>query len=87
MSAADAHLAYQLLDEADVDLVLLDLHLPQMSGDTFYRRAHAPLAAPGGPHRPHDGRHLCRDGALASGSAALPAPPQAVHARPPSAYW
>jgi len=36
VSAADAHLAYQLLDEADVDLVLLDLHLPQMSGDTFY---------------------------------------------------
>jgi CheY-like chemotaxis protein len=36
VSAADAHLAYQLLDETDVDLVLLDLHMPQMSGDTFY---------------------------------------------------
>jgi DNA-binding response OmpR family regulator len=36
VSAGDAHLAYQLLDETDVDLVLLDLHLPQMSGDTFY---------------------------------------------------
>jgi DNA-binding response OmpR family regulator len=36
LSAADAHVAYQMLDEADVDLVLLDLHLPQMSGDTFY---------------------------------------------------
>jgi DNA-binding NtrC family response regulator len=36
VSAGDAHLAYQLLDETDVDLVLLDLHLPQMSGATFY---------------------------------------------------
>jgi DNA-binding NtrC family response regulator len=36
VSAGDAHVAYQLLDEADVDLVLLDLHLPQMSGATFY---------------------------------------------------
>jgi CheY-like chemotaxis protein len=36
VSAADAHLAYQLLDETDFDLVLLDLHMPQMSGDTFY---------------------------------------------------
>jgi len=36
VTAADAHLAYQVLHEADVDLVLLDLHLPQMAGDTFY---------------------------------------------------
>lgn len=36
VSAGDAHLAYQVLDETDVDLVLLDLHLPQMSGTTFY---------------------------------------------------
>jgi CheY-like chemotaxis protein len=36
VSAADAHLAYQLLDETDVDLILLDLHMPQMSGATFY---------------------------------------------------
>ncbi|HKT58736.1 MAG TPA: response regulator [Gemmatimonadales bacterium] len=36
VSAGDAHLAYQLLDETDVDLILLDLHLPQMSGATFY---------------------------------------------------
>jgi CheY-like chemotaxis protein len=36
VSAGDAHLAYQVLDETDVDLILLDLHLPQMSGDTFY---------------------------------------------------
>lgn len=36
VTAADAHLAYEVLHETDVDLVLLDLHLPQMSGDTFY---------------------------------------------------
>jgi len=36
VTAADAHLAYQVLHETDVDLVLLDLHLPQMSGDTFF---------------------------------------------------
>ena len=36
VSAADAHLAYEMLDESDVDLVLLDLHLPQMSGATFF---------------------------------------------------
>jgi DNA-binding NtrC family response regulator len=36
VTAGDAHLAYQLLHETDVDLVLLDLHLPQMSGDTFF---------------------------------------------------
>lgn len=36
ISAADAHVAYELLHGPDVDLVLLDLHLPQMSGDTFF---------------------------------------------------
>lgn len=36
VSAGDAHLAYELLDETDVDLILLDLHLPQMSGATLY---------------------------------------------------
>ena len=36
VTAGDAHVAYQLLHEIDVDLVLLDLHLPQMSGDTFF---------------------------------------------------
>jgi DNA-binding NtrC family response regulator len=36
VSASDAHLAYQVLDGTDVDLVLLDLHLPQMGGDTFF---------------------------------------------------
>jgi DNA-binding NtrC family response regulator len=36
VSAGDAHLAYQMLDETDIDLVLLDLHLPQMAGDTFF---------------------------------------------------
>jgi DNA-binding response OmpR family regulator len=36
VTAADAQLAYEVLHETDVDLVLLDLHLPQMSGDTFF---------------------------------------------------
>ena len=36
VTAADAQVAYALLHEIDVDLVLLDLHLPQMSGDTFF---------------------------------------------------
>ena len=36
LTAGDPHLAYSMLDEADVDLVLLDLHMPQMSGDTFF---------------------------------------------------
>jgi len=36
VSAGDAHLAYQVLDETDIDMVLLDLHLPQMTGDTFF---------------------------------------------------
>jgi DNA-binding response OmpR family regulator len=36
VTAADAQVAYEVLHETDVDLVLLDLHLPQMSGDTFF---------------------------------------------------
>jgi DNA-binding response OmpR family regulator len=36
VTAGDAQFAYEALDGTDVDLVLLDLHLPQMSGDTFY---------------------------------------------------
>lgn len=36
VSAGDPHLAYTLLDEMDVDLVLLDLHLPQISGDALF---------------------------------------------------
>jgi DNA-binding response OmpR family regulator len=36
VTAGDAHVAYNLLHESDIDLVLLDLHLPQMSGDTFF---------------------------------------------------
>jgi DNA-binding response OmpR family regulator len=35
VTAGDAQLAYEVLHETDVDLVVLDLHLPQMSGDTF----------------------------------------------------
>lgn len=36
VTAGDAHLAYEVLHDTDIDLVLLDLHLPQMSGDTFF---------------------------------------------------
>ena len=36
VTAADAQLAYEVLHGTDVDLVLLDLHMPQMSGDTFF---------------------------------------------------
>ena len=36
VSAGDPHLAYAMLDEMDVDLVLLDLHLQQISGDVLF---------------------------------------------------
>lgn len=35
VSVADPHSAYQMLGESNFDLVLLDLRLPQMPGDTF----------------------------------------------------
>jgi two-component system response regulator FixJ len=35
-SVADPHSAYQILAEFRFDLVLLDLRLPQMSGDTLF---------------------------------------------------
>lgn len=36
VSVADPHSAYQMLDESNFDLVMLDLRLPQMAGDTFF---------------------------------------------------
>lgn len=36
VAVADPHSAYQVLDESSFDLVLLDLRLPQMAGDTFF---------------------------------------------------
>jgi DNA-binding NtrC family response regulator len=36
VSVADPHSAYEMLDESSFDLVLLDLRLPQMAGDTFF---------------------------------------------------
>ena len=36
VSVADPHSAYQMLDESTFDLVMLDLRLPQMAGDTFF---------------------------------------------------
>jgi DNA-binding NtrC family response regulator len=35
VSVGDPHLVYELLDASDYDLVILDIHLPQMSGDTL----------------------------------------------------
>ena len=36
VSVADPHSAYQMLSETTFDLVLLDLRLPQIGGDTLY---------------------------------------------------
>lgn len=36
VAVADPNSAYQLLSESTFDLVLLDLRLPQMAGDTFF---------------------------------------------------
>lgn len=36
VSVADPHSAYLMLDESTFDLVMLDLRLPQMAGDTFF---------------------------------------------------
>jgi len=35
VSVGDPHLVYELLDAAEYDLVVLDIHMPQMSGDTL----------------------------------------------------
>jgi DNA-binding response OmpR family regulator len=36
VSTGDPHLVYTMLDEMDFDLVLLDLHLQQISGDALF---------------------------------------------------
>jgi DNA-binding response OmpR family regulator len=36
VTVGDPQLAYEMLDAGEYDLVLLDLHLPQMSGDTLF---------------------------------------------------
>jgi DNA-binding response OmpR family regulator len=36
VSVADPNSAYQMLSETSFDLILLDLRLPQISGDTLY---------------------------------------------------
>jgi DNA-binding NtrC family response regulator len=36
VSVADPHSAYEMLDESSFDLVLLDLRLPHIAGDTFF---------------------------------------------------
>jgi CheY-like chemotaxis protein len=35
VSVGDPLLVYEVLDAADYDLVILDIHLPQLSGDTL----------------------------------------------------
>jgi CheY-like chemotaxis protein len=35
-AVADAHLAYELIESAEPDLVLLDIHLPGLAGDALY---------------------------------------------------
>ena len=47
VSVGDPLLVYELLDAADYDLVILDIHLPQLSGDTLCHRP-APALAPAG---------------------------------------
>ena len=36
VSVGDAHLAYEMLEAAEHDLVLLDVHLPGLAGDALY---------------------------------------------------
>jgi DNA-binding NtrC family response regulator len=36
IAVGEPHLAYEVLDDGDFDLVLLDIHLPQMSGDALF---------------------------------------------------
>jgi DNA-binding NtrC family response regulator len=36
VSVADPHSAYQMLEDSTFDVVLLDLRLPHLSGDTLY---------------------------------------------------
>jgi DNA-binding NtrC family response regulator len=36
VAVADPHSAYQMLGESSFDLVLLDLRLPQVAGETFF---------------------------------------------------
>lgn len=36
VSVADPHSAYQMLEDSSFDVVLLDLRLPHLSGDTLY---------------------------------------------------
>jgi DNA-binding NtrC family response regulator len=36
IAVGEPHLAYEVLEEGDFDLVLLDIHLPQMAGDVLF---------------------------------------------------
>ena len=62
VSVGDPHLAYELLDAADYDLVMLDIHLPQMSGDTLAIALLRRWPRLAGPDPPHDRRSRGRSG-------------------------
>jgi DNA-binding NtrC family response regulator len=36
ITVGEPHLAYEVLEDGDFDLVLLDIHLPQMAGDALF---------------------------------------------------
>jgi DNA-binding NtrC family response regulator len=36
VAVGEPHLAYEMMDEGEFDLVLLDIHLPQVSGDALF---------------------------------------------------
>jgi len=36
VAVGEPHLAYEVLEDGDFDLVLLDIHLPQMAGDALF---------------------------------------------------
>lgn len=36
IAVGEPHLAYEVLEDGDFDLVLLDIHLPQMAGDALF---------------------------------------------------
>ena len=45
VSVGDPHLVYEMLDAADYDMVMLDIHLPQMSGDTLAMNCVSPRSS------------------------------------------